>query len=209
MASKKQSAPPPIESTEEEDRRKELVRYHRSKIKRRYASSDDALGRTFLRQSFGMSLGGAIYGESGTNNIWPNGLIQFALSRTTTVGIQMGYFTFGGNSVQGTSWYGTVNYHYYPYEAFVGPTGRFGVGLASTEYTATSGAANTTGTTTPVMLVGSLGWRWLTEGKINIGVEAGFQIQQLSVSTLFSGAAATSSITFFMPLIQIDFGFAL
>jgi hypothetical protein len=194
-------------ASEDEEKRRELIRYHRRLIKKRYISSDELSSQPLTHYN-NITIGGLLLGESTTNSVWPSASYHFAMSRNSAVSLSAGYYTFGGNSVTGTAWYGLINYHYYSDETFTGPTGRVGAGFAGATYNAISGSRTSSGETTPFLFTGTMGWRWKIDRTINVGLEGGFLIQQISVNTYFSGTATTSAVTYFLPLLTLDFGFA-
>lgn len=198
---------PVIATSEDEEKRRSLIRYHRRLIKKRYISSEE-LSNQPLTHYYNATIGGLLFGESTTNSIWPTLSFQFAMSRNSAVSLSAGYYTFGGNSVTGSAWYGLINYHYFSDETFTGPTGRVGLGCAGATYNAVSGSHLTSGKTTPFLFTGTMGWRWKVDRTINIGLEGGFLIQQISVNTYFSSTATTSAVTYFIPLLTLDIGFA-
>lgn len=206
LPTKKLKSAPILDTTDEEAKRIQLVKFHRSLIKKRYTLGDEGSGR--LTKSADITLGGSMYGESTQNNLWPTFLVQIALNNHSALGFQVNYSSFGGSSVTGDLKGLIVNYHYYAHEAFVGPTARVGLGAGAADYTAVSGANRTTGTATPLLALASIGWRFQIDKSINVGIEGGIQINQLSVDTYFGTSAAKSSVTLLLPIALIDFGFA-
>lgn len=208
--SEKEETTPLIDNTESENKRIELVRFHRNLIRKYYGNED--LKRR-LRRSFGFSLAGSLYGETGGNCLWPQALGQFVFNQNSTIGVELLYSEISGNSVRSTVIGGTVNYHYWAYEPFIGPTARIGIGLGSGDYSAVTANVLTSGKTTPLIGIATVGWRWPIDRHLNVGLEAGLQLYQIGFSSRFGSGSSqistTSSITFMMPMLLLDFGFAL
>lgn len=198
---------PEMATTQEDAERHKLIKYHRSLIRKYYGNEDF---RRRSKKMASLSAGLAVFGESTGNNFWPMGLFQFATGKSSIFSLYGGYSTFGGSSVSATSYYLTLNYHYYPHDAFEGPTGRIGIGTGSLEYNALTNNQPTSGRTTPLVVIAATGYRFPLDRMFNIGIEAGVQAFQFSVSSFFNNGgtntATSSSITFLMPVLLIDVG---
>lgn len=199
---------PEMATTEEDAERQKLIKYHRSLIRKYYGAEDSFKKRQ--QKNANLSLGISLFGESTGNNLWPMGLLQFVTGKSSVFGLQGGYNTFGGNSVSGAGGYLLLNYHYYPYEPFLGPTARIGLGTGALTGTALTNNRLSIFATTPLVTVATTGYRWAIDRYFNVGVEAGVQLFYFNIPSNFnssgSNISTTTSITFLMPLLLVDFG---
>jgi len=201
-----------IDRSDADNEQLELIRYHRALIQK-YNGPDTLHDRRKLKRTYDITVGMSLYGESSGSNVWPTFLYQWATSRNSAFGLQGGYSTFGGSSLSATNYYAMLNYHYYANEPFRGPTARMGIGLGSANYSTDTVGQTLTGTTMPIVAMATVGYRWLLDGSINIGLEGGIQLYQISVGTYFRSSSttistATSSVTVPLPVVLLDVGFS-
>jgi len=180
----------------------EIVQYHRNLIhSRASALSSDGItsyGATLIRK-LDLTIGGLAYGESGGNSIWPQALVQIALTPRYSLHLSGSYYGFSVANFNSTTIGATIGATYYPSSLFDGVMGTFGGGLGVTS--ATSG--NSSGSVISLHILGTVGYRWYVDEGFNIGLQAGgqfFSVPQMDGVTV-------GSATILLPVLMVDLGF--